>query len=638
MNIGYKLAKLSAAAINSCLLILLTAMPSSAVEISDINEPKVIEAFVDGFVIPLMEVDHSASGVVSIVKDGKLIFSKGYGYQDIENNIPVDPAQTLFRPGSISKLFTWIAVMQMVEQGKLDLDTDINKYLKTFQIKNNYPNQPITMRHIMTHTTGFEEGGLGYFEVNGYQNIIPLAESMKKYQPKRINPPGIQTAYSNYATALSGLIVANLSGVDYKDYVQTNIFDVLGMKSSSFYEPLPDNLLKNMAKSYVFERGQYVAKRFQIIANLGPAGASSTTATDMAIFAQAILNGGEYNNKRILKKQTMQQMLTREFSHDERMMGMGLGFYETEHNGVRLVGHAGTTDHFRSDFGVDQSNNLAFFISFTGGTRMATKLAPALYDAFNTATIKPTASPENFKDYANKYAGSYYYWRSNFSTFEKLFTLLNGEMSVTPTANNTLLFAGGRVSGEYVEIESNLFREINGLKKIAFQEDSLGNVNGFVADGMPFMSTFKAPFYSTSSFNMGFLLLSLFMFIGVTLKVAYRWKAHRALKGLESKVTWSAILSSYAHLLTIIIGVIAFAIGGSSLSYEIPTIIVVWLWLPIISTVLSFYLAYNAVIVFKNGLLGGKWARVRYIMMTAASLFMCWFYYFWNILGFNYLN
>ncbi len=638
MNIGYKLAKLITSVISTFLLVLLTTVSSSALEISDINEPKVVEAFVDGFVIPLMEIDHSASGVVSIVKDGKLVFSKGYGHQDIENNIPVDPAQTLFRPGSISKLFTWISVMQMVEQGKLDLDTDINKYLKTFQIKNSYPNQPITMRHIMTHTTGFEDGGLGYFEVNGNQNIIPLAESMKKHQLDRVNPPGVQTAYSNYATALAGLIVANVSGVDFNDYIQTNIFDVLGMKSSSFYEPLPDKLLKNMAKSYAFERGQFVAKHFQIIANLGPAGASSSTATDMAIFAQTILNGGEYNGKRILQQQTMQQMLTREFSHDDRLMGMGLGFYETEYNGVRLVGHAGATDYFRSDFGVDQTNNLAFFASFTGGTSMANKLAPALYNAFNTATIKPTAPPANFNDYANKYAGNYFYWRSNFSTFEKLLTLLNGEMSVTPTPNNTLLFAGGRVSGEYVEIESNLFREINGLKKIAFQEDSLGNVKGFVADGMPFMSTFKAPIYFTSSFNIGLLILSLFLFIGVTLKVAYRWKAHRALEGLEGKVTWAAIISSYAHLLTVVVGVIAFAIGGASLAYEIPSVIVAWLWLPIISTILSFYLLYNAVIVFKNGLLDGKWARARYTLVTVASLFMCWFYYFWNILGFNYLT
>jgi hypothetical protein len=211
-------------------------------------------------------------------------------------------------------------------------------------------------------------------------------------------------------------------------------------------------------------------------------------------------------------------------------------------------------------------------------------------------------------------------------------------MSVTPTANNTLLFGGDLVSGEYVEIESNLFREVRGLKKVAFQEDSLGNVKGFVADGIPFMSTFKAPFFSTNSFNISFLMLSLFMFIGVTLKVAYRWKAHRALEGLEGKVTWAAILSSYAHLLTVVVGVIAFAIGAASLLYEIHTIIVVWLWLPIISTIVSFYLAYCAVIVWKNGLLSNKWARVRYTLVTAASLFMCWLYYFWNILGFNYLS
>ncbi|MBL4639528.1 MAG: beta-lactamase family protein, partial [Kordiimonadaceae bacterium] len=144
-----------------------------ALELSDLKKPGVAEAFVDGLVLPLMREKNSPSGVVSIMKDGELIFAKGYGFQDIEKQIKTDAATTLFRPGSISKLFTWVAVMQMVEQGKLDLDADVNKYLKTFQLEDTYPGQPITMRHIMTHTAGFEDGGLGYFVVEDFEDIKP---------------------------------------------------------------------------------------------------------------------------------------------------------------------------------------------------------------------------------------------------------------------------------------------------------------------------------------------------------------------------------------------------------------------------------------------------------------------------------
>lgn len=199
---------------------------AATLNIDDLDNPKVTEAFVDGLVLPLMKNNNSPSGTVAIVKGGKLIFAKGYGFQDVAKQIPVVANQTLFRPGSVSKLFTWVAVMQMVEQGKLDLDADINSYLKTFQIKNTFPGKSITMRHIMTHTSGFEDGALGYLIINDPARIMPLADAMARYQPERVNPPGVQTAYSNYATSVAGLIVANLSGLAFADYIKKNIFDI----------------------------------------------------------------------------------------------------------------------------------------------------------------------------------------------------------------------------------------------------------------------------------------------------------------------------------------------------------------------------------------------------------------------------
>jgi CubicO group peptidase (beta-lactamase class C family) len=216
----------------SILTLLITAGPGAIA--SNLDDPAAVEALVDGIVVPLMKSNSSPSGTVAIARNGELLLAKGYGFEDIEGQEPVDPYETLFRPGSVSKLFTWVAVMQLVEQGKLDLDTDVNTYLQDFKIKDTFK-EPITLRHILT-PAGFEDGALGYLIVDDPARAVPLGEAMERYQPLRVNAPGAQTAYSNYATALAGHIVASISGLSFTDYIEQNIFDPLGMENSSFVD------------------------------------------------------------------------------------------------------------------------------------------------------------------------------------------------------------------------------------------------------------------------------------------------------------------------------------------------------------------------------------------------------------------
>lgn len=608
-----------------------------ALEISDLENYKITEAFVDGLVRPLMKNHNSPSGTVAITKGGKVIFAKGYGFQDVEGHIPVDVDKTLFRPGSVSKLFTWVAVMQMVEQGKLDLDVDINKYLKTFQIEDNFPGQPITMRHIMTHSSGFEDGFLGYLIINDPARTMPLAQAMKKYQPVRVNPPGKQTAYSNYATTVAGLIVANLSGMEFTGYVQKYIFDILGMTSSSFVEPLPDHLNRNMALPYNYEGGKYVEKPFEIISNFAPAGSLSATAVDMVKFSSAILNGGEYKGRRILRTETVKQMLTRNFSHDERVMGMALGFYETEHNGLRFLGHGGDTGYFHSELVIDQQNDITYFISFggTGGRIVRSAFKDAFYDSFYRTEKEQMKFPSNFTGRAGKYTGTYLFWRSNFSNLEKGIMLLSG-LSVQATADNTLAVSLGSKVKQYAEIDKNLFLNINGTDKLAFQENNKGEITGFVLDGLPFMSTFKAPFYYTSSFNFSLLGFSVMIFLGVILRWIYQWSIYKSLSGENKKAARSAVIAAGANLLTLVIGGIVIIIAGDQISAKIPLLFKIWLILPIIATLAGLYNIYHTMLVWRGLLCSGIWERIRFSIVTACALFMCWFYYFWNLLGFQY--
>ncbi|MBL4803161.1 MAG: beta-lactamase family protein [Emcibacter sp.] len=622
------------------LISLCLTLSAGAMEVSDLDNPKVTEAFVDGLVIPLMKNHNSPSGTVAIVKGGEVIFSKGYGHQNIKNNIMVEADKTLFRPGSTSKLFTWVAVMQLVEQGKLDLDSDVNQYLKTFQIKDSFPGQPVTMRHIMTHSAGFEDGAVGYLIFDDPARIMPLAAAMKKYQPVRVNPPGKQTAYSNYATAIAGLIVANISGIDFNAYLQKNIFDVLGMQSSSFMEPLPDNLNKNMATAYVFEGGAYVEKPFEIIANFGPAGAMSATSTDMVKFAQAILNGGQYEGGRILKAETVKQMLTRNFSHDDRLMGMALGFYETEHNGLRFVGHGGDTIYFHSELVIDQKNDMAFFVSFSGagGSTVRSAFKDAFYDAFVPVVVEKITPPSDFSARAGKYAGNYLFWRSGFSTLDKAMGIFGGGVSVQPTADNTLVVVLGDKASQYVEIGENLFRKIDSLERMAFQENNQGEITGFVMDGMPFMSTYKAHFYQSVGLQYSFLGLSILVFVGVLLRLAYQWSAFRTLTGAEKTAARASIVTAGVNLATLILlGIVMMAVGDQMFS-EIPFLFKAWLLMPFIVVLVAIYHLYQAVLVWKDGLCRGPWARVRFSIVAFCALFMAWFYYFWNLLGFNYFT
>jgi CubicO group peptidase (beta-lactamase class C family) len=613
---------------------------------SSLDDPAVVEAFVDGMVKPLMKNNSSPSGTVAIARNGKLIFAKGYGFQDIEQQIPVAVDSTLFRPGSVSKLATWVGVMQLVEQGKLDLDTDVNEYLETFKIKDTFE-RPVTLRDIMTHSPGFEDGGLGYLIITDPAKAIPLRDAMERYQPARVNPPGAQTAYSNYGTALAGLIIANISGLSFAEYIQQNIFDPLGMENSSFFEPLPEHLIDNMAVSYATEAGGYIEKPFEIIANFAPAGSQSATATDMVRFAQAILNGGELDGQRILRQETVDQMLTRNFSHDDRLMGMALGFYESDYNSFRVMGHGGDTAWFHSYLGIDHEHDLVFFVSFSGsgGSTVRSSFAPAFYDEFYPRIETPPVPPEDFADRAAKYAGSYGFWRGNFSKLEKAAGVAGG-IDVVPTADNTLVITFSGKAKQYTEVESNLFREtdssislVPGIspRLLAFQEDGTGQITGFVMDGLPFMSLRKLSAYETSKFNLTLLGLSMLVFLMVLLRRFFQRASIKSLSAEDQSATRAAVYAAMTNWLVLIVGAIVISIVADELMSGIPLLLKLWLLLPIAATLAGFYLLYSTYGVWKQGLLGGLWARVRYTVVGLSALFMCWFYYFWNILGFQYL-
>jgi len=341
-------------------------------------------------------------------------------------------------------------------------------------------------------------------------------------------------------------------------------------------------------------------------------------------------------------------MLTRNFTHDERLMGMALGFYATDYNGFRVMGHGGDTRFFHSYLGIDQANDLAFFVSFggPGGGAVRSSFAPAFYNEFFPRDESPPVPPDDFSERAGRYAGNYGFWRNNFSTIEKALGMAFA-VQVAPTENNTIAVVFSGKAKQYAEVEPNLFRELNsGISMVpgisprllAFQENEAGEITGFVMDGLPFMSLRKLAFYATPNFNYTLLGLSLLMFLWVLLRRFFQRSAIRSLSAGDRSAVSAAVFASAANWLVILAGAAVITAVQDEIFSGIPLLFKLWLVLPIVATLAGLYLAYRTYGVWRQRLLGGLWARIRYSLVTLGALFMCWFYYFWNILGFQYYS
>jgi CubicO group peptidase (beta-lactamase class C family) len=337
-----------------------------------------LEPWLDGFLPYAIRQGDVAGAVVVVVKDEKVLLQKGYGYADIESGVPVDPERTLFRPGSVAKLVTWTAVMQLVEQRKLDLDRDINAYLD-FKIPPAFE-RPITLRNLMTHTPGFEERLKGLIASEPRQ-YLPLEAYVKAATPARIFPPGEMPAYCNYGVALAGYIVQRVSGEPFDDYIERHVFGPLEMHGSTFRQPLPQALAARMSRGY--KAGSDPARYFELVGP-APAGSLSATGADMGRFMIAHLHAQSGVEPRLLEPETAHLMYESMFRAAPPSNGMALGFFERSRNGHRIIGHAGDTQFFHSDLLLFIDDGVGLFMSFnsTGREGSAYKIREALFGSF----------------------------------------------------------------------------------------------------------------------------------------------------------------------------------------------------------------------------------------------------------------
>lgn len=459
-----------------------------------------LEAFLDGLIPLQVQRDDIAGAVVAVVKDGKVLFEKGYGYSDVGKKTPVTPQTTLFRPGSISKLFTWTAVMQLVQEGKLNLDQDVNTYLD-FKIPTTFPN-PITLRDLMTHTPGFEESVKGLFVPSG-KDMEPLGKYLAVHLPARVFPPATVPAYSNYGATLAGYIVQRVSGEPFDQYVQRHIFQPLDMPHSTFTQPLPANLKPLMSQGY--QLASQPPKEFELV-QAYPAGSLASSAHDLAHFMIAHLQDGRYGDTTILQPQTAQLMHARAFSNAPDMSAMALGFYEESRNGHRIIGHAGDTNWFHSDLHLILDANVGFFVSYNSAGRDESDSRGDLWrkflDRYFPYQTPLAATPASAAQDARSVSGTYITSRRDQTNVFSVFSLFD-EMSVQANSDGTLTVDPVKgVNGQlkkWQEIAPLRYREVDGQARLAFIKNPLGKME-LVSD-LPAIVYLRARWYQDKLVN-----------------------------------------------------------------------------------------------------------------------------------------
>ncbi len=441
-----------------------------------------VDAWLDGLIPAEMKRTKIPGGVVVVVKDGQILTERGYGYADVAKKRKVDPRTTVFHPGSISKTFTWTAVMQLVEQGKIDLDADVNTYLD-FKIPPR-DGKPMTMRQIMTHTGGFEESIKNL--TTGSKPAPPLGTYLKTWVPERIYAPGTVPAYSNYASALAGYVVQRVSGQDYYDYMDAHLFKPLGMTLSSFRQPAPANIRPLLSQGYA--AGSTRPEYFEHW-SVAPAGSLLATGHDMASFMIAHLQQGRLGAVQILAPATAAQMHAIQPRIFPALNGMALGFYEHSRNGHRVLAHNGGTQFFHSDMHLFLDDGVGIFISLNspGVEGGASGIHDALFRGFSDRYFPAPASPvragvdaATAKQHAQLVAGPWDSSRRSDSSFLRLGSLL-GPFTIAANEDGTIGFAiPGQGMTKWREIAPFVWQQVDGTDK----------VQALVKDGRPILFGF----------------------------------------------------------------------------------------------------------------------------------------------------
>ncbi|MDA1915604.1 beta-lactamase family protein [Bacillus cereus group sp. BcHK140] len=382
-------------AVSLCiLLVFLGSNYSKAETVAPITlNPKDVEVFTNKVIPEKMKKDNAAGVALVVVKDNQILFQKGFGFSDKEKSIPIDPKKTVFRLASISKVFTASAVMQLVEQGKIDLNKDIVNYLGGLKYQNNM-GEPVTMEHLLTHTTGFDYVDPRPEDIHYQENdYTMLKDYVEDNMPTVVRKPGDTYTYDNFASMLQGYIVQNLTNTPFYKYMAKNIFYPLEMHNSSF---VMTNFIKEKLATGYDAKGN-VIPFYQTRPTDMPQGSMFSTGSDVANFMIAQLNDGKFKNNQILQKETVEDMQKTKFALHPKYPNMTYGFEffsPQSHNGQYVFGKGGNIPGFSSLMWLIPEHKIGVFVVTN---KDSSALPVEVFDDFMNQYFPDKTKPEYLK-------------------------------------------------------------------------------------------------------------------------------------------------------------------------------------------------------------------------------------------------
>jgi CubicO group peptidase (beta-lactamase class C family) len=497
-------------------LVLVLTVPAWA-EAPPREEPETLESLIERVVTTQLAEYRIPGATVAVVRDGRVVLARGYGDADAERHAPVVADRTLFRAASVGKLFVWTAVMQLAERGRLELDADINTYLGDARVPATWP-KPITLAHLMAHAGGFEV----------HERLWPkgaprdsLAAYLREHGPARVRPPGELSAYSDHGTSLAEHIVERVSGQPFEQYLRENVLEPLGMRRTFFRRTVPPELAADMALGHTLENGSPRAQPLEQVV-VASSGSLLTTATDLARFMLAHLQGGQYEGHRILREETVRRMHRQHFTHDARLSGWAHGFMEFHVNGQRLIGHTGDAYLFHSLLVLLPERGFGLFVSYNGPgekdavQRARMELLRAVLDQDSPAPPSSALAPtKDFAGRAARFVGGYQTtWRA-YGTAEASLGWRQ-EIRVRDGGDGTLrIQEPGSAPRRWVEVEPRLFRPAEdpaSPERVAFREDARGNITHLFFQNSPTAAYERVPWYETSPVTYGLLAVCAALF------------------------------------------------------------------------------------------------------------------------------
>lgn len=600
-----------------------------------------VDTWLDGYMPYALERGNAAGAVVIVVKDGKLLTQRGFGYADVAKRRPVDPETTLFKQASVSKTITWTAVMQMVEAGKIDLDKDINAYLD-FKIPP-YDGKPVTMRNLMTHTAGFDEVQRG---LNSYdlKDIPTLAVAMKRQVPARIYAPGSTPAYSNYGTALAAYIVERVSGISFYDYVEQRIFMPAGMTHSTMRAQLPARLEPLLAKGYTLGSGKPGRPELNSFA---PAGGLAASGADLGRFMIAHLdNGGP-----LLKPETahlMHDSITRAIPP---LNGMALGFYEQNINGRKVISHAGDSIEFHSQMWLFPAEKVGIYMSMNaaGSNKVSGAIRSQLFEGFADRYFPGVqhdgrVDAATAREHARMMVGTYNKTRRIEASFLKAAEVV-GQYKVTLDAEGGLVFSAAQEVGgaprKWVEIAPFVWREAGGKMRLAAKVENGRVVRFGIDSSSPFMLFEPVPWYSSSAWLTPALCASLAALVLTALfwPIAALVRRHYGARPERSVAEWRAYRLTRALAGLAVAVMIAWPMFAASLTSDFSslngeldgTLIALRIATPLILFALLGAAAWNLWLVWKGA--PGKFRRIWSVVLVMSATVLLWIALVFHLIG-----